>query len=337
MSDPVKERDDFMAAVSDLQHSAIDFANAYKQSDASHQERRMNEQRARVIAAFEAARRVPSSPVAVPTMTVGNVYQSRSHGPAEYVGIDRLEYTHEFRTKDGTRYVRPDDLGKWLATPPPRVPASSQPGAEARSDELAQIETMVRNIHLLVKRKNAKDHGVIGNLRCIIDHLVPDPDDATSRKEAPALSDEQVENAARRIGAMDPTDSFWREFAGAIVEQVNANLEAAIHSPPPAAEPVAVCVKCNGTGAVDDGEIDCYSNGEPFMNGPIRCVKDCPACRRAPPPAKETAGLTDDRIHEIVREHANRDRSGESDTGTLHDTTILARLIEAEIRRGGRA
>lgn len=39
------------------------------------------------------------------------------------------------------------------------------------------------------------------------------------------------------------------------------------------------CIVCGGSGVVDDGEIDCYPNGEPFQNGPIKCVKDCPACK----------------------------------------------------------
>ena len=47
-------------------------------------------------------------------------------------------------------------------------------------------------------------------------------------------------------------------------------------------EPVA-CKRCNGTGVVDDGEIDCYSDGTPYLNGPVKCVKDCPDCH---PPTK---------------------------------------------------
>jgi hypothetical protein len=38
------------------------------------------------------------------------------------------------------------------------------------------------------------------------------------------------------------------------------------------------CTECGGAGVVDDGEIDCYPNGEPYMNGPVKCVKDCPTC-----------------------------------------------------------
>ncbi|WP_229257557.1 hypothetical protein [Duganella callida] len=44
------------------------------------------------------------------------------------------------------------------------------------------------------------------------------------------------------------------------------------------AHAVPKCKNCGGTGVVDDGEIDCYPNGEPFMHGPVKCVKDCPDC-----------------------------------------------------------
>jgi hypothetical protein len=51
------------------------------------------------------------------------------------------------------------------------------------------------------------------------------------------------------------------------------------------------CNTCDGTGVVDDGEIDCYPNGEPFMNGPVKCVKDCPDCTDAKAtPAQPIAG-----------------------------------------------
>lgn len=62
------------------------------------------------------------------------------------------------------------------------------------------------------------------------------------------------------------------------------------------AEPVAMCGTCGGRGFVEDGEIDCYSNGEPFECGPVRCVKDCPNCKPAAPvsaaPAAPTSELT---------------------------------------------
>lgn len=51
-----------------------------------------------------------------------------------------------------------------------------------------------------------------------------------------------------------------------------------------AQEPVA-CKTCNGTGVVDDGEIDCFDDGTPYECGPIKCVKDCPTCTA--PPSRE--------------------------------------------------
>ncbi|HGW4420722.1 TPA: hypothetical protein ACNIEI_001715 [Pseudomonas aeruginosa] len=52
------------------------------------------------------------------------------------------------------------------------------------------------------------------------------------------------------------------------------------------AQPSPKCSTCGGTGMVDDGEIDCYSDGTPFENGPVKCVKDCPACKAQPSPAQ---------------------------------------------------
>jgi hypothetical protein len=48
------------------------------------------------------------------------------------------------------------------------------------------------------------------------------------------------------------------------------------------------CKRCGGTGVVDDGEIDQYPNGAPYENGPVKCVKDCPACSQ-PAQRQETA------------------------------------------------
>ena len=53
-------------------------------------------------------------------------------------------------------------------------------------------------------------------------------------------------------------------------------------------EPVA-CKRCKGKGVVDDGEINHYSDGTPYANGPVKCVKDCPSCNgsgRAPTVSK---------------------------------------------------
>lgn len=42
---------------------------------------------------------------------------------------------------------------------------------------------------------------------------------------------------------------------------------------------VGACKTCNGRGLVDDGEINCFEDGTPYSNGPVKCVKECPDCR----------------------------------------------------------
>ncbi|MER0550534.1 hypothetical protein AAA536_20060 [Pseudomonas aeruginosa] len=49
------------------------------------------------------------------------------------------------------------------------------------------------------------------------------------------------------------------------------------------AQPSPKCVKCGGTGMVDDGEITCSEGGIPYENGPVKCVKDCPDCAQPSP------------------------------------------------------
>ena len=80
-------------------------------------------------------------------------------------------------------------------------------------------------------------------------------------------------------------DAIEEHFGEAIGEHSNQNcpwsnaLEIICRADSRPAGGVAdVCKVCNGTRLVDDGEIDCYPNGEPFMSGPVKCVKDCPAC-----------------------------------------------------------
>lgn len=50
------------------------------------------------------------------------------------------------------------------------------------------------------------------------------------------------------------------------------------------AQPSPKCATCNGSGFVDDGEINFYPDGTPFENGSVKCVKDCPACKAQPSP-----------------------------------------------------
>lgn len=56
--------------------------------------------------------------------------------------------------------------------------------------------------------------------------------------------------------------------------------------------PQAACNRCGGTGFVTDGEIT-GSGGVEYENGPIKCVKDCPACMRDTPQAEPVAPWPD--------------------------------------------
>ncbi|WP_350440199.1 hypothetical protein [Pseudomonas aeruginosa] len=68
------------------------------------------------------------------------------------------------------------------------------------------------------------------------------------------------------------------------------------------AQPSPKCATCGGTGMVDDGEIDCYSDGTPFENGPVKCVKDCPACKAQPSPLQAEQPTADD-YEEVLADH----------------------------------
>jgi hypothetical protein len=61
-----------------------------------------------------------------------------------------------------------------------------------------------------------------------------------------------------------------------------ADVPANHRAAPPAPAP-AQCSMCKGSGVVPDGEINHYSNGELYENGPVLCIKDCPQCTGKPP------------------------------------------------------
>lgn len=84
------------------------------------------------------------------------------------------------------------------------------------------------------------------------------------------------------------------------------------------------CETCNGTGMVDDGEITCSEGGIPYENGPVKCVKDCPACMPSAP--VEIDELTDDDIIEAMSEHLNA-----ADGGYVVDTA------REDVLKAGRA
>ena len=76
-----------------------------------------------------------------------------------------------------------------------------------------EIESLVRDIHKAVKRgEDTQDHGLIGNLRCILDHVLPDPPDMTAPAPVVPLTDEQIE----AIVAATPDGSAIFDFARAI-------------------------------------------------------------------------------------------------------------------------
>jgi hypothetical protein len=41
------------------------------------------------------------------------------------------------------------------------------------------------------------------------------------------------------------------------------------------------CKRCHGSGSVEDGQITHHECGIPYENGPVQCMKDCPACNGA--------------------------------------------------------
>lgn len=69
--------------------------------------------------------------------------------------------------------------------------------AEERKGRVTEVKRLVNLIHKAVKRgEDTEDHGVIGNLRCILDHVLPDPPDfmdsqppTPERVELPAITD----------------------------------------------------------------------------------------------------------------------------------------------------
>ncbi|SEU13069.1 hypothetical protein [Stenotrophomonas indicatrix] len=67
----------------------------------------------------------------------------------------------------------------------------------------------------------------------------------------------------------------------------------------PVGEPVAVCTTCRGSGYVDDGEIDCYPDGTPYLCGPVKCVKDCPTCSA---PTAQAVDLAENMLSVLIEE-----------------------------------
>ncbi|MBX5852215.1 hypothetical protein ISE07_26080 [Pseudomonas aeruginosa] len=106
------------------------------------------------------------------------------------------------------------------------------------------------------------------------------------------------------------------------------------------AQPSPKCSTCGGTGMVDDGEIDCYSDGTPFENGPVKCVKDCPACKAQPSPAQAEQPTADD-YEEVLADHRRLVRemdvllNGEAYAAKQAMLCDLVSQVEAEVRKSG--
>jgi len=88
--------------------------------------------------------------------------------------------------------------------------------------------------------------------------------------EAGVDMNKERELLRRVLDYIDQYDSQGLELYGEIETYLSTHSDDA-------EEPVK-CKRCNGTGVVDDGWIDCYPDGTPYVNAPIKCVKDCPDC-----------------------------------------------------------
>lgn len=119
----------------------------------------------------------------------------------------------------------------------------------------------------------------------------------------------------------------WRDLTGdkligAMLSEIE-ELQAALAACQPVGE--AVCKTCDGTRMVDDGEINCYPDGTPFVCGPVKCVKDCPEC--AAPPAQQPAQVDLGQFRQAVLDQFDLARQGE--TWSRH-SRIKMQAAEAE-------
>lgn len=61
-------------------------------------------------------------------------------------------------------------------------------------------------------------------------------------------------------------------------DEVETSGEAEKHAVDAAA---VTCKRCHGSGSVEDGQITHHECGIPYENGPVQCMKECPACNGA--------------------------------------------------------
>ena len=127
---------------------------------------------------------------------------------------------------DGQKTLGPKCCDKTVAVRCPGYPHDAPPAAPA-----PEIESLVRDIHKAVKRgEDTQDHGLIGNLRCILDHVLPDPPDMTAPAPVVPLTDEEIALAIfeARVGhspfKRDGSTSF--RIARAVEQAVLAKMRA---------------------------------------------------------------------------------------------------------------
>ena len=76
-----------------------------------------------------------------------------------------------------------------FAAPQPAVDQSVTTSSRLEAAQPAvpdEIESLVRDIHKAVKRgEGTQDHGLLMNLRCILDHVLADPPDMTAQPAVP--------------------------------------------------------------------------------------------------------------------------------------------------------
>ena len=92
-------------------------------------------------------------------------------------------------------------------------------------------------------------------------------------------------------------------------------------------EPVA-CKRCGGSGVVDDGEIDCYEDGTPYENGPIKCVKDCADCTTP----QQRKPLTDEEIQQVFIANSVMVDNGNTYMVAGLRAVNIGRAIEAKLK-----
>jgi hypothetical protein len=103
---------------------------------------------------------------------------------------------------------------------PTYLPLRERQVAYTREEYDKEVEQRVREIHQQLKRgPSTQDHGVLGNLACILDHIIPDPPDVLGERPTylPAeLVRLQKENAKLTNQILDMTASSRQRLAAEI-------------------------------------------------------------------------------------------------------------------------